>query len=98
LPGVVKGAPAGEALTMEEMLASSLVATTFGLLAAREAGDERLHRRLERTVTGAERLVEAFEELLPPARRVQARTFRTIALFARTFRGWSAVLGARNES
>src|SRR5207302_583308 len=49
LLGAVRGAPAGEALTLEELAASSLLATTFGLLAAREEGDERLHRRLERT-------------------------------------------------
>jgi len=97
LPGTVKGAPAAEMLSMEETLSSSLLATTFGLLAAREEGDERLHRRLERTLVVIERLVDAFEEALPPARRVQARTFRTIALFARTFHGWGEVLGLRNE-
>ena len=96
LLGVVKGASAGEDLSLGEMLSSSLLATTFGLLAAREEGDERLHRRLERTVAGVECLVGAFEEELPPARRVQAQTFRTIALFARTFRGWSEVLGLKN--
>jgi hypothetical protein len=95
--GVVKGAPAGERLTMEEMLSSSLLATTFGLLAAREEGDERLHRRLERTVAYVERLVNSFQWMLPPTRRVQARTFRTIALFARTFRGWNEVLGLKHE-
>ena len=94
--GLVKGAPAGEALPLEEMLCSSLLATTFGLLAAREEGDERLHHRLERTVESVERLVNAFERALPPARRAQARTFCTIALFARTFRGWSEVLGLTN--
>jgi hypothetical protein len=95
LPGTVKGAPGGEALTMVEMLSSSLLATTFGLLATREEGDERLHHRLEGTLTRTERLVDAFEQALPPARRAQARTFRTIALFARTFHGWSEVLGFR---
>jgi hypothetical protein len=88
----VNGAPAGEELSLEETLSSTLVATTFGLLAAREAGDEELHRRLERTVACAEVFVEAFEKFLPPRRRVQARTFQTIALFARTFRGWNEVL------
>jgi hypothetical protein len=95
--GIVKGAPAGEALSMEDMLTSSLLATTFGLLAAREEGDEILHRRLERTVAGVDFLVGAFEEALPPARRAQARTFRTIALFARSFRGWSQVLRMESE-
>jgi len=97
IPGWVEGAPLNEALSVEELLSSSLIATTFGLLAAREEADEHLHRRLERTVAGLEHLVDGFEEMLPPARRVQARTFRTIALFARTFRGWSEVLGLKNE-
>jgi hypothetical protein len=98
LPGAVKGAPGGETLSTMEILSSSLLATTFGLLAAREEGDERLHRRLEGTLAGIERLVGAFEKSLPPTRRVQARTFRTIALFARTFRGWSEVLEMKNQS
>jgi hypothetical protein len=96
--GVVRGAPAGETLTTEEMLTSSLLATTFGLLAAREAGDEGLHRRLERTVTMVDSFVKTLEPVLPSARRAQARAFRTIALFARTFRGWSEVLQPRRES
>jgi hypothetical protein len=77
---------------MEEMLFSSLLATTFGLLAARASGDERLHLRLQWTVAYVERLVNEFEWMLPPGRRVEARTFRTVALFARTFRGWNEVL------
>ena len=90
--GVVKGAPDTETLSIEEMLSSSLLATTFGLLAARAAGDERLHLRLQWTVMYVERLVNDFEWMLPARRRVEARTFRTLALFARTFRGWDEVL------
>jgi len=97
LPGAVKGAPGSEQLSTMEVLSSSLLATTFGLLASREEGDERLHHRLEGTLTRVERLVDAFEQALPPARRVQARTFRTIALFARTFRGWSEVLELKRD-
>src|SRR5262249_40954440 len=71
----VKGAPAGEPLSLEEVLSSSLLATTFGLLAARAAGDELLHVRLEWTVSYVERLVNEYEWMLPPGRRVEARTF-----------------------
>jgi hypothetical protein len=92
LPAFIKGAPGNEALSFEENLTSTLLATTFGLIAARDQGDDRLHRRLEKTLETIERLVNSFEQILPPSRRGQARTFRTIALFARTFRGWSAVL------
>jgi len=95
--GVVKGAPDGEALSMEETLTSSLLATTFGLLAARAAGDELLHLRLQWTVAYVERLVKDYEWMLPPGRRVEARTFRTIALFARTFRGWNEVLELKDK-
>jgi hypothetical protein len=95
--GLVKGAPDGEPLSMEEMLSSSLLATTFGLLAARAAGDERLHVRLQWTVAYVERLVNDYEWMLPPGRRVEARTFRTIALFARTFRGWNEVLELKDK-
>jgi hypothetical protein len=91
--GIVRGAPAGEELSLEETLSSGLPATTFGLLAARAEGDEILHRRLSRTVACVESMAGAFENLLPPKRRIQARTFCTIALFARTFRGWNEVLG-----
>jgi hypothetical protein len=97
LPGAVKGAPQREELPMEEMISSELLATTFGLLAAREAGDERLHQRLEWTVSKLERVVEEFAGTLPPSWRAQARTFQTIALFARTFRGWNEVLTIRKE-
>lgn len=97
LPGAVKGAPQIEELPMEEMISSELLATTFGLLAAREAGDEHLHQRLEWTVSKMERLVDEFAWTFPPSWRVQARTFQTIALFARTFRGWSEVLKIRKE-
>lgn len=90
--GVIKGAPDGESLPMLEMFSSSLLATTFGLLPARAAGDELLHVRLQRTVVYAERLLDEYEGILPPAQRAEARTFRTIALFARTFRGWNEVL------
>lgn len=97
LPGAVKGAPQTEELPTEEMIASELLATTFGLLAAREEGDERLHQRLEWTVSKMDRMVGQFEWALPPSRRAQAKTFQTIALFARTFRGWSEVLKIRKE-
>jgi hypothetical protein len=96
--GVVRGAPAGEELSLEEMLSSGLLATTFGLLAARAEGDEILHHRLSKTVACVEGMAGAFENLLPPKRRIQARTFCTIALFARTFRGWNEVLGVRSET
>jgi hypothetical protein len=96
VPGAVKGAPASEDLPMEEMISSELLATTFGLLAAREAGDERLHERLEWTIAKMERVVDQFAWALPPWRRAQAQTFQTIALFARTFRGWSYVLGMKS--
>jgi hypothetical protein len=92
LPEVVKGAPGSENLSFEENITSSLLATTFGLIAAREQGDERLQRRLEATLKSIERLVATFEKTLPATRRAQAHTFRTISLFARTFRGWSTVL------
>jgi len=97
LPGLVKGAPQAEDLPTEEMITSELLATTFGLLAAREAGDERLHQRLEWTVSKMERTIDEFTWMLPPAWRVQARTFQTIALFARTFRGWNEVLKIRKD-
>ncbi len=97
MPGWVEGAPAGQALPFEEALLSSLMATTFGLLAAREQADEKLYRRLWPTVTEVDRLVAALEPALPPARRAQARTFRAIALFARTFRGWNEVLAAKRD-
>jgi hypothetical protein len=93
LPGTAKGAPTSESLSLEEMLSSSLIATTFGSLAARAQGDERLHARLDRTVAIVERLVSACQDKVPPGRRVQARTFLAVALFARTFRGWKEVLG-----
>jgi hypothetical protein len=38
-----------------------------------------------------------FTKLVEPSWRVQARTFQTIGLFARTFRGWSEVLDIRKE-
>jgi Linalool dehydratase/isomerase len=98
LPGLVKGAPQAEELPTEEMITSELLATTFGLLAAREAGDERLHERLEWTVSKMERTIDQFTWMLPPSWRVQARTFQTIALFARTFRGWNEVLKIRKDS
>ncbi len=94
----VKGAPAGETLSFDEVLSSGLLATTFGLLAARAAGDESLHQRLERTVACADDLVAAFEQMFPPERRVQVRAFRAVALFARTFRGWNALLGSAGPS
>jgi hypothetical protein len=97
LPGLVQGAPSSETLNLEEMLASDLLATTFGLLAAREEGDERLHQQLERSVAQVENLLSTLDEVLPPARRAQARTLRTLSLFARTFRGWSVVLGLRGS-
>ena len=97
LPGAVKGAPQMEKLPTEELISSELLATTFGLLAAREVGDECLHERLQWTVSKMERVVEEFGWTLPPSRRVQARTFQTIALFARTFRGWSEVLKIKKE-
>jgi len=95
--GFVKGAPAGEACTLEEMVTSSLAAMTFGLMAAQAEGDEGLHRRLEWTVAYADQLVEVLEKVLPGQRRIQARTFRAIALCARTFRGWNQVLGLKHH-
>ena len=95
--GFVRGAPEGEALSLEEMLSSSLLATTFGLLAARAAGDERLHLRLQWTVAYVERLVNEYEWMIPPWKRVEARTFLTVALFARTFRGWNEVLELKDK-
>jgi len=95
VPGAVKGAPQVDELPMGELISSELLATMFGLLAAREQGDERLHQRLEWTVVVMEGLVEHFGWALPPTRRAQARTFQTLALFARTFRGWSEVLGMK---
>jgi hypothetical protein len=90
---IVKGAPPGEALSLDEMAASGLVATTFGALAARSQGDELLQRQLTHTITCVDALLATFEKKLPAEQRVQARTFRAIALFARTFRGWNKVLG-----
>lgn len=89
----VRGAPAGERLSDMESLASGLLATTFGVIAAQAAGDEALHARLVWTVGCIDTMVASFEQELPAERRVQAQTWRTIALFARTFRGWNAVLG-----
>ena len=97
LIGIVKGAPADEDLSMPEMLASSLLATTFGLMAAREEGDEQLHRRLEWTVACADRLAEIFEDALPGEWRTKARAWRTIALSCRAFRGWSQVPAIRHS-
>jgi Linalool dehydratase/isomerase len=97
LPGTIKGAPQSEELPTEEMISSELLATTFGLLAAREAGDERLRERLQWTVSKMERVVDEFAWSLPPSWRAQARTFQTLGLFARTFRGWSEVLKIRTE-
>lgn len=85
---IVKGAPAGEELSLFEMLSSALLATTFGTLAARAEGDELLYRQLAHTVGCVDGLVAMVEKHLPPEQRVQARTLRSIALFARTFRGW----------
>src|SRR5262249_30206231 len=90
---IVKGAPAGVALSFDEMAASGLVATTFGALAARSQGDELLQRQLTHTITCVDALVAALGKKLPAEQRVQARTFRAVALFARTFRGWNKVLG-----
>ena len=95
---IVKGAPAGEALSFDEMLASGLVATTFGALAARAEGDELLHRQLTHTVACVDGLVAAFEKGLPPEQQGQARTYRTVALFARTFRGWNEVLEGADKA
>jgi hypothetical protein len=97
IPGAVNGAPQGEDLPTDEMIKSELLATTFGLLAAREAGDEKLHQHLEWTVSKMERAVDEFTWVLPPSWRAQARTFQTIALFARTFRGWNEVLKIKKE-
>jgi Linalool dehydratase/isomerase len=90
----VRGAPPGEKLPLQESLASGLVATTFGLLAARAEGDEGLHRRLVRTVEVVDQFIAPFETMLPAHQRAQVRAFRTIALFARTFGGWRVVLDA----
>jgi hypothetical protein len=95
---IVKGAPAGEALSLDEMAASGLVATTFGALAARSQGDKLLERQLTHTITCVDALVAALEKKLPAEQRVQARTFRAISLFARTFRGWNKVLGTVQSS
>ena len=92
---IVKGAPSGESLSPFEALSSSLLATTFGLLAARAAGDEAMHEQLEHTVAYIDALVANFEHALPPERRVQARLYSNIALFARSFRGWDDVLHIR---
>lgn len=97
LPGTVKGAPQSEELPLQEMITSELLATTFGLLAAREAGDEQLHQRLEATVSKLERVMDGVEWALPPSWRAEARTFQTITLFAKTFRGWTEVLKTRRE-
>jgi hypothetical protein len=80
------------------MLASGLVATTFGAVAARAEGDELLHRQLAHTVTCVDALVAAVENQLPEPQRVQARTYRAVALFARTFRGWNEVLEGAEET
>ena len=95
---IVKGAPAGQALSFDEMLASGLLATTFGALAARAQGDEPLHRQLTQTIACVDGVVAAFENQLPPEQRVQARTYRAVALFARTFRGWNELLGTANSA
>jgi hypothetical protein len=94
---IVKGAPAGEALSFGEMAASGLVATTFGALAAQSQGDELLQRQLTHTITCVDALVAALEKMFPAEQRVQARTFRAVALFARTFRGWNKVLGTESS-
>jgi hypothetical protein len=95
---IVKGAPAGEALSFDEMLASGLVATTFGALAARAQGDELLHRQLTHTVAWVDALIALIEKELPAEQRVEARTYRAIALFARTFRGWNEVFGTGSSA
>jgi hypothetical protein len=95
---IIKGAPAGETLSFEEMFASGLLATTFGALAARSEGDELLHRQLAHTVAWVDGLVGALEKELPLEQQMQARSYRTIALFARTFRGWNAALGNKEKT
>ena len=97
LTNTVNGAPPGETLSAQDRFDSNLLATTFGLLAAREEGDETLHLRLEQTVADLEHLADALGGSFPPTRRVQARTFSTIALFARAFRGWSEVLDRKKR-
>ena len=89
---VAEGAPPEENLSAEELATSSLLATTFGALAAQEMGDRPLHRKLVRTRSLLDRVAELAAPSLPPARKAQARTWRTLALFARTFRGWRAIL------
>ncbi len=92
LMSAARGAPPGEELSVPQVLASEIAATTFGLLAARAEGDERLCRQLEPTVTLLDLSVGLAQEALPVAHRAHARELRAIALFARTFRGWGAVL------
>ena len=87
-----RGAPVGEKLSAREALAASLMATTFGALAARSQHDEALRRRLERTVAFADMFVAAYEKWLPAEYQTQVRTFHSVALLARTFRGWDQVL------
>jgi hypothetical protein len=90
-PGMVRGAPVDEPVSLQD-IPSTLLAMTFGLLAAREEGDEALHLSLEFIVSCMEDFGVVFDEFLPPTLRSQARTFRTLSLFARSFRGWSDVL------
>jgi len=96
--GRVEGPRSEKAKSYEATVSSTMLATTFGLLAAREEGDEELHDKLAKTVGGMDGLVGMFGEKLPPARRAQARTFHTIAMFATTFRGWSEVLDLKSKS
>jgi hypothetical protein len=92
--GAAKGAPAGAAEgPLEKSAGSALLATTFGALAAREMNDRALWRKLCRSVAVLDAAAALIEDGVPEPRRAELRTFRTIALLARTFRGWREVLG-----
>lgn len=92
-----RGAPEGVERDPRDMAASAALATAFGAIAAREMGDASLARKLGRAAALIGDAAGAATPMLPGARRGQARTLETIALFGRVFRGWEAVLGARGR-
>lgn len=93
-----RGAPREFQAGPEEALASAVLATTFGTLAARDMEDAALERKLARSVGVIERAVALAEAAIPERRRAEVRTFRALALFARSFRGWRAVLAGPTGS
>jgi hypothetical protein len=88
-----RGAPRELAVGPAEAVESALLSTTFGTIAARDMGEPALARKLARVVGAAGEAAALAADWIPEERRGALGTFRTLALFARAFRGWRAVLG-----